>query len=224
MRAIRSQGLWDAGAIALAVSLLLGPLFMATSLPKIRVVDPLNLLALAVQCWILYRQVTVMRQQAEISRRQMTIAEEPVLFAQNFAFNNVVGSENGPLRPNATYDLRAIGKTPAVLRARYRRFEIADSLPRAPDRSLAWDPVYTVLDGSTTYHDAVLAEDGSDIVEARRRRMQWFVVAVWVYEDVWGQQHDYAFCFHSGLRGDASMPYGGDAYNYRRLRKAEDRL
>jgi hypothetical protein len=45
-----------------------------------------------------------------------------------------------------------------------------------------------------------------------------------VFDDIFGHQHEFGFCYNAPTRGGMGNPHGGAAYNYRRIRSPNERI
>lgn len=177
------------------------------------------------------RQREIMARQAEIQARAMTITEEPKLILSSLKFLTPFGDECAGIA--AEYGILIAGKTKPDLVAYFHEIYLAEFLPRQPDQNQGWNFV-SALDREAVYISETvrnvdeLSEADVDFLKygrgAHSDKRQLFLVARWVYNDIFGNQHEYGFCYRGGRKGGPGLPYGGAVYNYRRIRKPEEQL
>jgi hypothetical protein len=154
-----------------------------------------------------------------------------MLYLRNMrSFNQIAPILSPAPPPAATYTLEFHGKTPARLRAVYDRLFFGGAPPPPAEIELdAAFPNTIQRDGSVRedYAQMALASAQSmeeEIVERTSSTRCYFLIAKVVFDDIFGQQHEFGFCYNALMRGGVGNTHGGTAYNYRRIRSPNERI
>lgn len=175
---------------------------------------------------VLFRQTRIANRQAEISKQAMTIGQWPFLFVDSHRF--IMPWERAPEStiPSCEFSAKVHGSSPAILRRFYGILAFGEAVPPAPNPiDLGWDILDirrlpgTVWDGTTQYRG-----DMEHLSGPRANQSMLFLVGVFVYDDLFGNQHEMGFCYVAGRHGGQGMIHGGANYNYHRLRKPDERI
>jgi hypothetical protein len=177
------------------------------------------------------RLTTLTEQQTSIAERAMTRADWPYIILKKHAFRTPISRGAASFPPSVEYTLGLHGKTPIILRAVYDAVVFAESIPRIPDSKPGWVYIDEICyAGDSREDEAQWDGDVQDTVcreemdGQRRTKKVYFLIGRWVYDDVFENQHEFGFCYQCGRLGGRGTPYGGAAYNYRRVRKPEERI
>jgi hypothetical protein len=176
------------------------------------------------------RQHKIMVRQADIAERAMTRPDEPYVLVQSHEFLQPTRARSAAWPPTAFYAIIFHGKTPATLRGIYDRLLFCETLP--PPGEVEFDSAFP----NTIHRDSSIKEDHADMTLDAARTMEdeifersdttksYFLVGRIVYDDIFGQQHEFGYCYNASAHGGIGNPHGGAAYNYRRIRKPEARI
>jgi hypothetical protein len=182
---------------------------------------------------ILREQADISARQADISERATTVADEPRLIVQRANFMTLRSHQkDSEGRVAVNYEIQVVGKTPAILRAEFEDLVFAKELPRKADRNHGWIVQHRVVepddkwDPYIHYPEEITEEIDNAMrgFDPYKRDWKFFLIGRWVYDDIFGRQHEYGFCFYAGRGGGLGLPYGGAEYNYRRERKQEEQI
>jgi hypothetical protein len=176
-----------------------------------------------------FLQLLTYRSQRDLAKRAMTIVDEPRFVVRDVEF--IIPAINRSASSIfCVCKIQNIGRTPAFIRAEFKNFLLEDELPRQPLKTTPDHPSFaTVATGFCTEITAYLGGSEEEIAAIRapvhaNDKRQFFVVARLIYDDVFGNQHEWGFCYRTGRRGGAYIPHGGPTNNYRRLRKPEEHI
>jgi hypothetical protein len=175
------------------------------------------------------RQAGISQSQADISERGLTIAEQPFVVVEDVKYERLYA--NSPVEkfpPSIRYGLKVYGRTPATLCLLYEEFVFAKQLnAKAAYHGSGVTPLNVKLTADDLPYQRK-AEPTSPVTDDELRQTGpstgwFFLIGRVIYEDVFGNEHDYGFCRQCGVKPGPAMPYGGAEYNYRRTTLAKDR-
>lgn len=192
----------------------------------------LTLFVISYQTLIFRGQHKIMERQTEIADQMRTGAFWPHLVVEEPRFDTLVSTNDaGARRPTATYTLRSVGGKTVILKSLRQQIIFDTSMPRKIDPQAPWPVTYQPMhEGDFSIQTADYLEEVTVEVDREMRglgritRKRFFLVIEIVCEDVFGQQHEFGWCFHGSRRGGPGLPYGGTIYNYRRIRKPAERI
>lgn len=189
-----------------------------------------TLLALFVQCVIFARQEAAMRRTTELAEDAMTIAKWPYLYVKNPEFITPLGGSRASQPPVVEYWMVVFGESHAVIRRLYQKLVFSENIPppASPDEA-EWETSDHFIKQTQGWERQVVVSDISDAAcdswrSPQSTRKKYYFVGCVIYDDVFGNQHELAFCYWAPRAGGAGFKYGGSKYNYHRRRREDDRV
>ena len=165
----------------------------------------------------------------EISRQGLTIAQWPFYYIDEQRFFTPISRPTPAACVQFSYKATIHGASPAMVRAIYGELIFDTTVPPIPPIKRTW----RVAHGLHKFGfglDQTIAWDGGDIITTPQDRAKaraagkWlFAIGCIVYDDLFGNQHEFAFCYRGALGGGWGIRAGGEAYNYHRLRSDSER-
>ena len=183
--------------------------------------------------WRVYiRTASILDKQTDISERISTGEYWPHLMLRDARFRTLRSQWPAPGAPSVDFAIENVGPKTVIMKFFQHDLLFRDRLPEIPEWSAGWLPTYSLIVPGDRWNDASHFEDeiNRELEQAMKgfdpwkRNWQFFLIIRTICEDVFGQQHEHAWCFRSSRGGGPGLPYGGPAYNYRRILKANERV
>ncbi len=210
------------------------------SICTIQLIDKHNgffglLVAVAIACFTYTLRKTSIEQgklterAIEISDRALTIAQWPYLYitAQNFVTPATRPAPSS--NPQFQYTVTVHGESPAIIRAVYEELVLQKSTPVKPLRKSGWRFAHDTKSkgegwkGSMYWTGGEVISSPQEMHQARVAGKQYYAIGCIIYDDLFGNQHEFGFCYRGTLGGGLGARAGGRAYNYQRLRGETER-
>jgi hypothetical protein len=182
------------------------------------------------QVKILNRQTGIMDRQASLTEQALTIAQWPYYYIDQQRFITPISQPAASTVVQFTYRATVHGASPAMIRAVYGQLIFDKSVPASPPRKVIWRVSHGVQQAGFVL-DETIRWEGSEIIFSPQERAtaraagKWlYAIGCIVYDDLFGNQHEFCFCYRGAIGGGWGMRAGGDAYNYHRLRSDDERV
>jgi hypothetical protein len=188
------------------------------------------------QLRISHKLARISSRQADIAEQAMTVTKQPQAFVKNVTFMVRGGNPLGPDIPSAQCVVGFIGETPATV--------IFTSIIIEFGQHAGFDGnIHNAIISTSTHfveeHKLIaLTASLFNIDEITRSRIRgspgefdpksnlwtFFLRGLVVFNDVFGFQHEFGFCYRGYRGGGRGDIHGGQDHNYRRIRKSGERL
>jgi hypothetical protein len=189
-----------------------------------------TMVVLFAQCVIFARQEVAMRRTAEIAEDSMTIAKWPYLYIKSPAFVTPLGGSRASVPPVFEYWMVVFGESHAVIRKLYHKLVFSESVPPPPNpNEVAWEtPDHFIPQGQGWERQHVIDDVRESANESWSSptisKRKYYFVGCAIYDDVFGNQHELAFCYWAPRAGGPGIKFGGSRYNYHRRRSEDERV
>ncbi|MDR3462135.1 MAG: hypothetical protein P4L76_07465 [Beijerinckiaceae bacterium] len=174
-------------------------------------------------------QSQLTRQALDISDRALTISQWPRFYVDEQRFITPVSRPTPSVLPQFEYRSVFYGDSPAFVRAVYGELIFDKSIPSKPPLKKAWRIVHGIQTKGFGLPDSIVW-DGDEVVttpeacaKARHEGKWFYAIGCIVFDDLFGNQHEFGFCYRGAIGGGWGMRAGGKPYNYQRLRNEDER-
>lgn len=180
--------------------------------------------------WLTSREQGRLTQRAiEISDKGLTIAQWPHFYIDEQRFTTPISRPHPSATVQFTYRAAIHGQSPAMIRAVYGEIVFDTRVPVTPQRRKHWRVTHGVQRDGFGLEQTIFWE-GEDIITTPQERAaaraagKWlYAIGCIIYDDLFGNQYEFEFCYRGALGGGWGIRDGGQAYNYHRLRDDTER-
>jgi hypothetical protein len=182
-----------------------------------------------VQGLLISRQIGQTDRALDISDRALTIAQWPRFYIEAQRFVTPISRPDPSVVVQFHYTPVVNGTSPAMIRAVYGELIFDRTVPIRPPEKKLWKVIHGVQkDGFG--NPLMISWDGENIlstqadrVTARKLNMWIYAIGCIVFDDLFGNQHEFSFCYKGAIGGGWGIRAGGDNYNYHRRRSDAER-
>lgn len=201
----------------------------------IRPIEFLTLFVLIGQWLVFSRQAGIAETQneliagqIEISRQAITIARQPQIYVHQTSLN----IWNGPALHEvftARATLMVVGETPASFRFLSEELLFAQRLPAVRPVFQGFRDPHVRNGGESLSRETALFPSERVLNVIRQsgtegRAWSFFIVGTAIFDDIFGNQHEFLYCYRFGVNGGLGRIHGGEDYNRRRIIPPDERI
>jgi hypothetical protein len=169
------------------------------------------------------------RRSIDIAEQSMTIGQWPFLYIKDQRFMTPFSRPSASHCPQFEFSVLMYGQSPAIIRATSLALFFDTQIPRDAMRGRGWRWTSGVMH-PTESTQLSISWEGPEIIatvqdraKARAAGKWFYAVGRIVYDDLFGNQHEFGFCYQGAIGGGWGARAGGRTYNYGRLRTEEER-